>query len=97
MTANVRGLVTKGKLTQDKAGKTLSMVKGALDYSDFKDVDMVIEVSCLKTNSADKILAALVSVFKMDVASSVYSRLTCVLLIILTKISSSSTQLLEIF
>ncbi|KAB1209246.1 Peroxisomal fatty acid beta-oxidation multifunctional protein AIM1 [Morella rubra] len=41
--ANVRGLVTKGKLTQDKAGKTLSMVKGALDYSDFKDVDMVIE------------------------------------------------------
>ncbi|KAF5482012.1 hypothetical protein F2P56_002614 [Juglans regia] len=41
--ANVRGLVTKGKLTQDKAEKTLSMVKGVLDYADFKEVDMVIE------------------------------------------------------
>ncbi|KAK4601928.1 hypothetical protein RGQ29_011148 [Quercus rubra] len=41
--ANVRGLVTKGKLTQDKVQKTLSMLKGVLDYSEFKDVDMVIE------------------------------------------------------
>jgi enoyl-CoA hydratase/3-hydroxyacyl-CoA dehydrogenase len=37
--------VTRGKLTRDKADKALSMLKGALDYSDFKDVDMVIEVS----------------------------------------------------
>jgi len=44
-TANVRSLVTRGKLTRDKADKALSMLKGALDYSDFKDVDMVIEVS----------------------------------------------------
>lgn len=35
----------KGKLTQDKANKALQILKGALDYSDFKDVDMVIEVS----------------------------------------------------
>ncbi|KAL9339269.1 hypothetical protein Peur_068284 [Populus x canadensis] len=41
--ANVRTLVTRGKLTRDKADKALSMLKGALDYSDFKDVDMVIE------------------------------------------------------
>ncbi|KAE7998726.1 hypothetical protein FH972_003237 [Carpinus fangiana] len=41
--ANVRDLVKKGKLTQDKAEKTLSMLKGVLDYSDFKEVDMVIE------------------------------------------------------
>uniref|UniRef100_A0A6N2KPV5 Uncharacterized protein n=1 Tax=Salix viminalis TaxID=40686 RepID=A0A6N2KPV5_SALVM len=41
--ANVRSLVTRGKLTRDKADKALSMLKGALDYSDFKDVDMVIE------------------------------------------------------
>lgn len=41
--ANVRGLVTKGKLTQDKAHKALSMLKGVLDYSEFKDIDMVIE------------------------------------------------------
>uniref|UniRef100_A0A2P2MG33 Uncharacterized protein n=1 Tax=Rhizophora mucronata TaxID=61149 RepID=A0A2P2MG33_RHIMU len=41
--ANVRSLVTRGKLTQDKANKALSVLKGTLDYSDFKDVDMVIE------------------------------------------------------
>lgn len=34
----------KGSLTQDRAKKTLSLLKGVLDYSDFKDVDMVIEV-----------------------------------------------------
>uniref|UniRef100_A0A2C9UAQ8 Uncharacterized protein n=1 Tax=Manihot esculenta TaxID=3983 RepID=A0A2C9UAQ8_MANES len=41
--ANVRGLVTRGKLTQDKRDKALSMLKGVLDYSEFRDVDMVIE------------------------------------------------------
>ncbi|KAK4757727.1 hypothetical protein SAY87_019028 [Trapa incisa] len=41
--ANVQGLVSKGKLTTVKAEKALSMLKGVLDYSDFKDVDMVIE------------------------------------------------------
>ncbi|KAM6583183.1 hypothetical protein CsatB_010185 [Cannabis sativa] len=41
--ANVRGLVTKGKLTRDKADKILSLLKGVLDYTEFKDVDMVIE------------------------------------------------------
>ncbi|KAI4347107.1 hypothetical protein L6164_007953 [Bauhinia variegata] len=41
--ANVRGLVTRGKLTKDKAEGTLSLLKGVLDYNEFKDVDMVIE------------------------------------------------------
>ncbi|KAF8400813.1 hypothetical protein HHK36_014115 [Tetracentron sinense] len=41
--ANIRGLVTRGKLTQDKAEKALSILKGVLDYSEFKHVDMVIE------------------------------------------------------
>lgn len=45
LAANVQGLVSKGKLTTDKAEKALSMLKGVLDYSNFKDVDMVIEVS----------------------------------------------------
>ncbi|CAI0628816.1 unnamed protein product [Linum tenue] len=40
---NIRNLETRGKLTKDKANKALSMLKGALDYSDFNDVDMVIE------------------------------------------------------
>uniref|UniRef100_A0A5B7A497 Putative Enoyl-CoA hydratase/isomerase family n=1 Tax=Davidia involucrata TaxID=16924 RepID=A0A5B7A497_DAVIN len=41
--ANVRGLVTRKKLSQDRADKALSMIKGVLDYSEFRDVDMVIE------------------------------------------------------
>ncbi|KAI4377390.1 hypothetical protein MLD38_015024 [Melastoma candidum] len=41
--ANLHGLVTRGKLTQDKAEKALLMLKGVLDYSAFRDVDMVIE------------------------------------------------------
>lgn len=41
--ANIGGLVTRRKLTQDKANKAISLVKGVLDYSEFKDVDMVIE------------------------------------------------------
>ncbi|KAL3352812.1 hypothetical protein AABB24_020681 [Solanum stoloniferum] len=41
--ANIRGLVARKKLQQDKANKAFSMVKGVLDYSEFKDVDMVIE------------------------------------------------------
>ncbi|KAF5742977.1 peroxisomal fatty acid beta-oxidation multifunctional protein AIM1 isoform X1 [Tripterygium wilfordii] len=40
---NVQSLVEKGKLTQDKAERAFSKLKGVLDYSEFKDVDMVIE------------------------------------------------------
>lgn len=47
VTENVRSLVSRGKLTQDKANKALTMLKGVLDYSEFKDVDAVIEVGCL--------------------------------------------------
>ncbi|CAI0390042.1 unnamed protein product [Linum tenue] len=40
---NIRNLETRGKLTKDKAKKAISMLEGALDYSDFNSVDMVIE------------------------------------------------------
>ena len=43
-TGNLEGLVKRGSLTKDKMSKAISLLKGALDYSDFKDVDMVIEV-----------------------------------------------------
>lgn len=42
--ANVGGLVTRRSLSQDKADKALLLLKGVLDYSEFKHVDMVIEV-----------------------------------------------------
>ncbi|KAL2555203.1 Peroxisomal fatty acid beta-oxidation multifunctional protein AIM1 [Forsythia ovata] len=41
--ANVRSLVARKKLSQDRADKALLMLKGVLDYSEFKDMDMVIE------------------------------------------------------
>lgn len=49
MTANVRSLVTRGKLTKQKADGALSLLKGVLDYTEFKDVDMVIEVCCVNS------------------------------------------------
>ncbi|KAD6118977.1 hypothetical protein E3N88_10248 [Mikania micrantha] len=41
--ANVQGLVARKKLANSAVDKTLSMIKGVLDYAEFKDVDMVIE------------------------------------------------------
>ncbi|XP_042491006.1 peroxisomal fatty acid beta-oxidation multifunctional protein AIM1-like [Macadamia integrifolia] len=41
--ANLQGLVAKRTMTRDKAEKALSILKGVLDYSEFKNVDMVIE------------------------------------------------------
>ncbi|KAM6583181.1 hypothetical protein CsatB_010183 [Cannabis sativa] len=43
-TPNMQGLVEKGKLVRAKADKALSLHKGVLDYIEFKDVDLVIEV-----------------------------------------------------
>ncbi|KAJ0434734.1 putative isomerase, 3-hydroxyacyl-CoA dehydrogenase, Enoyl-CoA hydratase [Helianthus annuus] len=40
---NVRGLVARKRLAQAQAEKALSMIKGVLDYSEFRDVNMVIE------------------------------------------------------
>lgn len=42
--ANVKSLVVIKKLAQSRADKAMSMVKGVLDYSELKDMDMVIEV-----------------------------------------------------
>ncbi|KAH6829380.1 Enoyl-CoA hydratase/isomerase family [Perilla frutescens var. hirtella] len=41
--ANVRGLVSRKRLAKDKAENALLMLKGVLGYSDFDNVDMVIE------------------------------------------------------
>lgn len=48
--ANLQSRVKKGKMTQEKFDKTISLLKGTVDYESLKDVDMVIEVflnSCL--------------------------------------------------
>ncbi|KAF3533560.1 hypothetical protein DY000_02043735 [Brassica cretica] len=41
--ANLQSRVKKGRMSQEKFEKTMSLLKGSLDYESFKDVDMVIE------------------------------------------------------
>ncbi|KAI3977538.1 hypothetical protein MKX01_000451 [Papaver californicum] len=41
--ANLRGLLARGKITEDKVMNALSILIGVLDYSEFKHVDLVIE------------------------------------------------------
>lgn len=36
-------------MTQDEMKKALSLLKGVLDYSEFRNVDMVIEVVLITT------------------------------------------------
>lgn len=43
-TANLQSRVKKGRMTQHKFEKTLSLLNGVLNYDSFKDVDLVIEV-----------------------------------------------------
>lgn len=43
--ANLQSRVKKGKMTDERFEKTLSLVKGVLDYESFRDVDVVIEAS----------------------------------------------------
>ncbi|KAK9671744.1 hypothetical protein RND81_12G051400 [Saponaria officinalis] len=40
---NLKSRVKKGKMTQEKFEKTMTLLQGALDYESFRDVDMVIE------------------------------------------------------
>nr|VDD53192.1 unnamed protein product [Brassica oleracea] len=41
--ANLQSRVKKGRMSQEKFEKTMSLLKGSLDYESFRDVDMVIE------------------------------------------------------
>ncbi|KAL9232953.1 hypothetical protein vseg_008007 [Gypsophila vaccaria] len=40
---NLKSRVKKGKMTQEKFEKTMTLLQGAIDYESFRDVDMVIE------------------------------------------------------
>lgn len=42
--ANLKSRVKKGQMSREKFEKTVSFLKGSLDYESFRDVDMVIEV-----------------------------------------------------
>ncbi|XP_058077096.1 peroxisomal fatty acid beta-oxidation multifunctional protein MFP2-like [Magnolia sinica] len=57
--ANLQSRVKKGKLTQEKFERTLSLLKGALDYESFRDVDMVIEAVIENVSLKQQIFADL--------------------------------------
>ncbi|KAJ1407666.1 hypothetical protein SESBI_24140 [Sesbania bispinosa] len=57
--ANLQSRVRKGKMTQEKFEKTISLLEGTLDYESFKDVDMVIEAVIENVSLKQQIFADL--------------------------------------
>uniref|UniRef100_A0A2P2KUR9 Uncharacterized protein MANES_03G197400 n=1 Tax=Rhizophora mucronata TaxID=61149 RepID=A0A2P2KUR9_RHIMU len=56
---NLLSRVKKGKMTQEKFEKTISLLKGVLDYESFRDVDLVIEAVIENTSLKQQIFADL--------------------------------------
>nr|XP_016506756.1 PREDICTED: glyoxysomal fatty acid beta-oxidation multifunctional protein MFP-a-like [Nicotiana tabacum] len=57
--ANLQSSVKKGKMSQEKCEKTLSLLKGSLEYEGFRDVDMVIEAVIENVSLKQQIFADL--------------------------------------
>ncbi|XP_042373568.1 glyoxysomal fatty acid beta-oxidation multifunctional protein MFP-a-like [Zingiber officinale] len=57
--ANLQSRVRKGKITEEKYEKTLSLLTGVLDYGSFKDVDLVIEAVIEKVSLKQQIFSDL--------------------------------------
>ncbi|KAK8470888.1 hypothetical protein PHAVU_003G096500 [Phaseolus vulgaris] len=57
--ANLQSRVRKGKLTQKKFEKAVSLLEGTLDYGSFRDVDMVIEAVIENVSLKQQIFADL--------------------------------------
>ncbi|KAM7463093.1 hypothetical protein LguiA_031214 [Lonicera macranthoides] len=57
--SNLQSRVKKGKMSQEKFEKTLSLLKGSLDYESFRDVDMVIEAVIENVSLKQQIFADL--------------------------------------
>ncbi|KAK2394935.1 peroxisomal fatty acid beta-oxidation multifunctional protein MFP2 [Trifolium repens] len=57
--ANLQSRVKKGQMTKEKFEKTISLLKGTIDYEGFKDVDMVIEAVIENVSLKQQIFADL--------------------------------------
>ncbi|KAJ4903702.1 Peroxisomal fatty acid beta-oxidation multifunctional protein MFP2 [Raphanus sativus] len=57
--ANLQSRVKKGRMSQEKFEKTMSLLKGSLDYESFRDVDMVIEAVIENISLKQQIFAEL--------------------------------------
>lgn len=57
--ANLQSRVKKGKMSEEKYKKTFALLKGSLDYNDFRDIDIVIEAVIEKLSLKQQILSDL--------------------------------------
>ncbi|KAK8619631.1 hypothetical protein V6N13_135913 [Hibiscus sabdariffa] len=57
--ANLQSRVKKGLMTQEKFEKTISLLRGVLDFESFRDVDMVIEAVIENVSLKQQIFADL--------------------------------------
>ncbi|KAK9146967.1 hypothetical protein Sjap_006870 [Stephania japonica] len=57
--ANLQSRVNKGKMSQEKFEKTLSLLQGTLTYDSFRDIDMVIEAVIENVSLKQQIFADL--------------------------------------
>lgn len=57
LAANIQSQAKRGLLSQEKIPSTLALVKGTLDYKDFGDVDIVIEVGLITSIFSVKLLS----------------------------------------
>lgn len=64
--SNLASGVKKGKMTQEAADAVMQRVKGTLDYSDFKSVDMVRPAACVTSTCI--LLHAMFSQIKLPCA-----------------------------
>ncbi|KAE8736040.1 Glyoxysomal fatty acid beta-oxidation multifunctional protein MFP-a [Hibiscus syriacus] len=57
--ANLQSRLKKGKMSQEKFEKTISLLTGVLDYESFRDVDMVVEAVIENVSLKQQIFADL--------------------------------------
>ncbi|KNA11657.1 hypothetical protein SOVF_133270 [Spinacia oleracea] len=57
--ANLQSRVKKGKMTEEKFEKTMSLIQGSIDYDSFRDVDIVIEAVIENVSLKQQIFADL--------------------------------------
>eukprot|EP00191_Tetraselmis_sp_GSL018_P016528 CAMPEP_0177592728 /NCGR_PEP_ID=MMETSP0419_2-20121207/8721_1 /TAXON_ID=582737 /ORGANISM="Tetraselmis sp., Strain GSL018" /LENGTH=580 /DNA_ID=CAMNT_0019083627 /DNA_START=497 /DNA_END=2240 /DNA_ORIENTATION=+ len=64
--ANLKGAVKKGQMKEEQAHKVMGLVKGALDYSSFREADMVIEAALEDVGLKQRIFSELESACRED-------------------------------
>lgn len=68
MTENLQKQVKKEKATQEKLEKYFNLIMGVLNYDNFKDVDLVIEVGfTIKLYFHQRVCLSLISIYNSKI------------------------------